>query len=178
MGAASHTENSSTREKILEHLFVGELLRSLWLKGVSDVEVLRSEVDAGGYDLVVECAGILRHIQLKASHMKASTASVGVNVRLSGKPSGCVVWMKFDPETLALGPFLWLGGKPGSALPNLGNRVGRHSRGNRLGQKGERQSIRVVRATGFRKLQTIDHLVTALFGVTALVARNASGSPD
>ena len=166
MGAASHTENSSTREKILEHLFVGELLRSLWLKGISDVEVLRPEVDAGGYDLVVECAGILRHIQLKASYQKASTMSVGVNVRLSAKPSGCVVWMKFDPETLALGPFLWLGGAPGAVLPNLGNRLGRHTRGNRVGLKGERQSIRVVRATSFRKLQSIDQVVTELFGVT------------
>jgi len=44
----------------MEHLFIGELLRHLWLQGIRDVEVLRAEVDCGGFDLVVECGGILR----------------------------------------------------------------------------------------------------------------------
>ena len=178
MDGGSHTANSSTREKILEHLFVGELLRCLWLKGIFDVEVLHSEVDAGGYDLVIECIGVLRHIQLKASHKRASTASVGVNVRLSGKPSGCVVWMKFDPETLLLGPFLWLGGAPGAALPDLGNRMGRHTRGNSLGHKRDRKSIRIVSATSFRRLESIDHLVMALFGAPTPVLGDASLSSE
>ena len=40
-----HTVNSSTREKVLEHLFVGDLLRCLWRRGARDIEVLRAEVD-------------------------------------------------------------------------------------------------------------------------------------
>ena len=45
-----HTEQSSYREKLLEHLFVGDVLRELWSWGVTDAEFLRPEVDCGGYD--------------------------------------------------------------------------------------------------------------------------------
>ncbi len=51
--ANSHYLNSTLRERIVEHVFVGETLRTLWQLGVTDVEVLRSEFDAGGYDLVM-----------------------------------------------------------------------------------------------------------------------------
>src|SRR5690348_2044567 len=45
--------HSTLRERIVEHVFVGEALRQLWKRGARDVEVLRSEFDAGGYDLVM-----------------------------------------------------------------------------------------------------------------------------
>ena len=48
--------HSSAREKVLEHLFVGELLRCLWRRGIRNMEVLRAEVDMGGYDLVMAVA--------------------------------------------------------------------------------------------------------------------------
>jgi hypothetical protein len=51
----SHFLQSSLREKLLEHLFIGELLRRLWRLGRRDIEVLRAEIDASGYDLVLEC---------------------------------------------------------------------------------------------------------------------------
>jgi hypothetical protein len=47
---------------------------------------------------------VLRYVQLKSSHRTSATANVPVNVNLEGKPGGCVVWMKFDPETVELGP--------------------------------------------------------------------------
>lgn len=54
----------------------GELLRSLWRTGRRDFEVLRSEVDRSGYDLVIECAGVLRRSRFKplATIDEASTA--------------------------------------------------------------------------------------------------------
>jgi hypothetical protein len=113
--------NSSLREKVIEHLFVGELLRLLWRRGNRDFEVLRAEVDRSGYDIAVECCGVFRHIQLKSSHRGAVTQSVNVHVNLSAKPSGCVIWVMFDAQTLTLGPFLWLGGAPGEQLPDLEN---------------------------------------------------------
>ena len=50
--------HSSLREKVLEHLFVGDLLRCLWRLGRRDIELLRAEVDYAGYDLVLECNGL------------------------------------------------------------------------------------------------------------------------
>ncbi len=63
--ASPHYINSTLRERIVEHVFVGEALRRLWQMGVTDVEVLRSEFDAGGYDLVMSYHRVTRHIQFK-----------------------------------------------------------------------------------------------------------------
>jgi len=103
--AESLSAHSSAREKVLEHLFVGELLRCLWQRGIRDMEVLRAEVDMGGYDLVLEANGVLRYVQLKSSYRASKTARVPVNINLARKPGGCVIWIRFDVETVELGPF-------------------------------------------------------------------------
>ena len=58
---------SSSREKMLEHVFVSELLQEAWFRYGRTLEVLRSEVDSAGYDLVLEFNGVIRHVQLKSS---------------------------------------------------------------------------------------------------------------
>jgi hypothetical protein len=54
----AHFAESSARENLIEHVFLGELLRGLWRKNVRDLEVLRPEVDSGGYDLALEFRGL------------------------------------------------------------------------------------------------------------------------
>ena len=164
--ADDHSVNSGVREKTLEHVFVGDCLRRLWAKGIHDAEVLRADVDAGGYDLVMEVNGVLRHIQLKASFNGAKTSRQTVNARLGQKPSGCVVWMGFDPETIKLGPFYWFGGALGEPLPDIAAfRRARHSRGNRDGVKAERRNSFVLNQGDFEKLETLDDVLHRLFGV-------------
>jgi hypothetical protein len=160
--------HSSAREKVLEHLFVGELLRCLWRRGIRNMEVLRAEVDMGGYDLVLEANRVLRYVQLKSSHRTSSTANVPVNVNLEGKPGGCVVWMKFDPETVELGPYLWFGARPGEPALSLGSKIARHSKGDKNGVKAFRPNIRVLPIGRFQKLGNIDEVVDALFGSPGL----------
>jgi hypothetical protein len=48
MTDTTHFLYSSLREKVLEHLFVGDVLRCLWRRGARDIELLRAEVDAAG----------------------------------------------------------------------------------------------------------------------------------
>ena len=48
-----HFKSSTHREKLVEHLFVGELLRHLWVSGAANVEIPKPEVDRTGYDIVV-----------------------------------------------------------------------------------------------------------------------------
>ena len=57
----SNSRDSSSREKLIEHLFIGELLRSLWQLKLRGVEILRAETDAAGYDLVIECRANTAH---------------------------------------------------------------------------------------------------------------------
>ncbi len=162
---AVHSEHSSYREKLLEHLFIGEVLRHLWRQGDMTAEFLRPEVDSGGYDLVIACNDIIRHIQLKSSYHGAKTARQSVNVRLAEKPSGCVVWVVFDPKTLAIGPFFWFGGKPGEPLPDIWSfPIAKHTRGNAYGVKAERPNIRVLKRAAFEQVASVSELVGRLFG--------------
>jgi hypothetical protein len=107
--------HSTLRERIVEHVFVGDVLRTLWRHGVTDVEILRPEFDAHGYDLVMSRGAIVRHIQLKTQ----AAGKVSVGSALAEKPSGCVVWIGLNKETLELGPFMWFGGSPGKPLPDI-----------------------------------------------------------
>ena len=178
MRESAHYLESGLREKVIEHLFVGDLLRCLWRQGVRDIEVLRAEVDRSGYDLVLESNGVLRHVQLKASYQLAKTREVGININLAQKPSGCVIWIWFDPESMELGPFLWFGGQPGETLPLLGDRVGRHTKGDRTGTKAERPSIRILRKGQFVSLATIENISQALFGNVAADQLSEMGEVD
>jgi len=118
-----------------------------------------------GYDLVLECNGVLRHVQFKSSHRDASTRDVTVHVNFANKPSGCVIWIVFDTDTLKLGPFLWFGGSPGQPLPPLGDRVARHAKGDSTGRKSPRPNLRVVGRNQFKELSNIDRVAIELFGV-------------
>jgi hypothetical protein len=164
MNETPHTTDSSLREKLIEHIFIGELLRCLWMKGVRNVEVLRPEVDMGGYDVAIECNNVLRHVQLKSSHKSATTRRVNVNLNLAVKPNGCVIWIIFDAETLAVGPFFWFGNLPNQSKIDLGTRTARHTRANHLGQKSERHNIRTLARGQFDRLDTVSDVVARLFG--------------
>lgn len=175
--------HSSGLEKVLEHRFIAELTACLWLGGCRDFEVLRSEVDASGYDLVVEARGVLRHIQLKSMVQGGKRRSVSVNMRLATKPAGCVVWFDYDPATLHLGPFRWFGTVPGLGLPDPGEEVARHTKGDSTGAKNLRAGHRVLRKSKFNQVGTVADLVPFLFGFEAtdeikLLQHSMSDPPD
>ena len=94
----SHSLRSTLRERIVEHVFVGDALRRLWQLGVTDIEVLRSEFDAGGYDLVMSYQKLVRHIQFKSVMEGGKAANVKVSLKLMEKPSGCVLWIVLSPK--------------------------------------------------------------------------------
>lgn len=157
---------SSYREMVLEHLFVGELMRHAWLTDIKRVEILKPEVDDGGYDLVVEANNLIRHVQLKTTFLGSTVKEFKVHLGLAGKPSGCVIVLLFDPQTLNIGQFLWFGGLPGKKIPDLnGYRIGKHSKGNAKGTKKERPMTRVIPWREFVNVDGISSIVDKLFGV-------------
>ena len=160
-----HFTSSTFREKLIEHLFIGELLKISWLRGECSLEVAKPEVDNRGYDVIMERAGVVRHVQLKTSHRGALAASQNVHVGLEDKPAGCVVWIQFDEASLALGPFLFYGGVGSQKLPALdGFRVAKHTKANASGVKAERPGIRKVPKGRFQALATVDDVFAMLFG--------------
>jgi hypothetical protein len=113
-----HFTHSTLRERIVEHVFVGDVLRTLWRRGVTDVEILRPEFDAHGYDVVMSRGAIVRHVQLKTKTTTGKSIKVSIGRALAEKPSGCVICIGLDND-LALGPFLWFAGAPGERLPEI-----------------------------------------------------------
>lgn len=165
---AQHSSHSSYREKLLEHLFVGEVLRTLWKKGIKEAEFLRPEVDNGGYDIVLAYKDIVRHIQLKSSYEGAKTAKQTVNMKLGEKPSGCVVWIYFDQETLDFTRFRWFGEPPCFPLRGLRDDtkfpVAKHTKGNASGKKLNRPNLRIVKGHLFESVSSIEELIERLLG--------------
>ena len=164
-----HSRESSFREKLIEHLFVAELLKYSWRRtrqhGGALIEVSRADVDRGGYDLIAEVGGCLRHIQIKGSVLGSTTARQKVHIALADKPSGCVVWVYLNEEVWNLGPFMYFGAEPGRPMPPLGEKVARHTKGDATGEKKQRPNMREVSKGRFRKLDTVEHLWEALFGI-------------
>lgn len=160
-----NTHNSSYREILIEHLFVGEIMRRLWLRNITQFEVLKPQVDDSGYDLVLEANGVVRHVQLKSSFDEATTRHVRASLKLLLKPSACVIWVRFNPATMKLGPFLWFGGPPGQPIPAIGDfKVARHTRANAKGIKKERPQQRAIPRARFESIPDFDGLVVKLFG--------------
>jgi hypothetical protein len=118
----------------------------------------------GGYDVVLESNGIIRHIQLKSSFRGSKVRKVDVSTKLLRKPSGCILWLEFDRESLVIERFYWFGGAAGPALPDLSLRVSRHSRGNSDGEKNERPIHRVLTRGRFEALDNISGVIEKLFG--------------
>jgi hypothetical protein len=162
---ASHYLRSTLRERIVEHVFVGEALRQLWQRGATDVEVLRSEFDAGGYDLVMSHRKTVRHIQFKSTTEGGKARSVSVSLKLMEKPSGCVIWLVVSPKKLEIKSYRWFGGAPGQPLPNIENlKLAKHAKGNAQGIKLEKQGHRIVPRTRFEPLPTMAAVLDRLFG--------------
>jgi hypothetical protein len=158
--------HSSRREKLVEHVFVGEVLRELWRAGVYEVDVLRAETDTAGYDIVVEVGAVIRHVQLKSSALTSRTSRQKIHIALGEKQSGCVVWVMFDPSTMEIGPFRWFGGRPGQPLPDIsGFPVAKHTKGNAYGEKADRKNIRVLNKGKFEEIESIDGVIEKLFGL-------------
>jgi len=138
-------------------------MKNLWRRGDWRLEVLKPQVDDGGYDLVLEA--IVRHVQLKASFRGSKVNHAKINTLLANKPSGCVVFIWFDPATLELGPFAFFGGVPGQPLPGVaGMKIGRHTKGNAQGVKTERPNMRKVPLSKFERLRSVEQVVTGLLG--------------
>ena len=159
-----HFLQSSYREKLIEHLFVAELLKLSWLSHDCSLEIARPEVDNSGYDLIAEDSGIVRHIQLRSSRRDARTKTQKVHTALSSKPSGCVIWILFSEKTLELGPFLFFGESPGTPLTDISQfRVARHTKGDSTGIKKVRPRLRVVPKSAFRQCSTPEEIYATLF---------------
>ena len=154
-------EHSSFRESLLEHVFVAELEQEAWLRRQTTIEILRPEVDDSGYDLVAECEGKVRYIQLKASRADGGAARQNVNVKLANKRDGCVIWLRYRDDGDFRVALEYLFFEDMESLEH--RRPARHTKGNAQGFKAERPGIRVVVKSSFDTVASAEELMARLF---------------
>lgn len=163
----SNTHNSVAFELMLENLFLSELLQEMWFARGQVVDVLHSPVDAYGYDLVLQCGGVTRHVQLKTKRLTGKTANHKLSTLLYNQPAACVVVLEWDlppgATRLAL-TYRWFGGGPHEPIPNLGDKVAKHTKGDSQGIKKEKPLHRVIALGKFHKVPSMAGIAELLFG--------------
>ena len=129
------------------------------------MEVSRPLVDNNGYDLILECGSVVRHVQLKVKKTEGKTAHWKVHLALAKKPSGCVIVLEVDDDKTEIRRFLWFGGEPRKPLPDLsGCKTAKHSKGNAQGIKAERPNLKNVPIKDFSRCSEISEIAVKLFG--------------
>ena len=94
-------QNSRFFENLLEHRFAFDLARQLVLDEKPRLlNIMRSEVDAFGVDLVLSVADVSRHVQMKTRSGSPPANAYSISEALWSISGGCDVWMRYDPTSL------------------------------------------------------------------------------
>ncbi len=158
-----HSHFSTYREKTIEHLFIGEVLRYFWRNGETNVEVLRCEFDRGGYDLVISRGSVSRFIQFKTALIDSSVKDVKVSLNLVAKPNACVVLIMVD-DALNLAGFKWFGAGVGLPFPDIKSMgIAKHTKANSKGIKSERIDHRLLKLSVFESCADIEDIIGKFF---------------
>lgn len=169
----SNPENStrsSLRESIIEHVFIGEILKFLWEEHATQVEVLKPQVDDAGYDIVIECKrnsnsdiSTPHYIQLKSAFVGSATAKVSLSKKLISKRNWCVIWVFFDPK-FTLKSYLCFGSAFGHTSSDIAKlNQTKHAKGDSTGNKAIRPGHFDVPKGKFVELTMINDVIDKLF---------------
>ncbi len=165
-----HTIHSQLRESITTHAFLATIGNEIWRRGHFETEILRSEFDAGGYDLVITANGVTRHNQLKTTILSGKRASWGASQRLADRPSGCVVVLHVDEADLKIRHYGLFAGPPGQPLPDVTNYPAtRYRKKDSGGPKAVRKDRWAVPKSRFHIYEEVAGLYDALFGTESPV---------
>jgi hypothetical protein len=136
----------------------------MWCRNRANVDVLKPEVDAAGYDVVFSMDRLMRHVQIKASRLGAAAAEQQISGDLATHQSSCVIWAVVD-ASLRFKHFFWYGGAPGEPMPDIsGLKPARQARANAQGIKAYRKNTWRLPKSKFTRVCSIQELAEKLFG--------------
>ena len=152
-------QHSRYVEAALQHAFLAELIRFLWVKYPGEeLQVYNAEVDSHGFDLVLTFRGVVRHVQLKSTMSTSKTNRFAVNKKLANAPGGCVLLMIYDASDLVIRDYQFYGYSGAQQFPGLTS----------MPQVKRRGKIRVntsaVRRGLFHERMPMGMIVNLLFG--------------
>lgn len=154
----ANSTDSSYIEKMIEHIFLSEILKVSWVQFKIKINILRPEVDDSGYDLVLECQGKTQYIQLKSLNEK--TKKPTVNSKLFDKKEFAVILIDVDKEKMSFREYYYYADR-NISVANL--KSAKHKKANSKGIKNERANIKEIPRSSFVKLNSIAELLEILF---------------
>jgi cell division protein FtsL len=161
------TEKSLYFEKLIEHRFISDIMMYCWFKYKTTLEIIHSEIDANGYDLIISYNNVNRYIQLKTSEEDGKTARQNLNISLMKKENPCVIWIirNYDKNRNDfVFSYLFWGSNIGDPSPNVENyKMAKHTKADIKGNKKERPNIKIISKSKFVKLTSMEKLFEILF---------------
>ena len=155
---------SRTIEKALEYRFLADLTAELLRRDIL-FDVMRSDVDEHGYDLVIEANGVTRHIQLKGRAVEGTAKRVTCNVALCQRGSGCIVLLDHKDRSQQIHKIRFFGSVPNQKMTDISTfKTAKHQKGNATGIKNERPNQKIIPRDKFDILSGFDELAVRLFG--------------
>lgn len=109
-------------EKLIEHRFIADIMMLGWFHHNKEVRILHCEIDNTGFDILINCGGIDRYIQLKTSDYSSKRSYQKFNTTLLQKQNPCIIWITyyFNPEKRDLDlRYLFWGKEIGQRTPGI-----------------------------------------------------------
>ena len=159
------SQHSSYVENALRHVFLSDLFRAVWQRDYADkLHIYNNEVDDSGFDLVASLDGVVRHIQLKATHTEGRARNVSAHTALGSAQGGCIVWMSYRASDLAIEHYRFFGQRAGDAMPDISQRpASLTQRRDIRGLRRARVHHRTIPRSEFSDPLTVLELLDALF---------------
>ena len=95
-------QNSTFLENVLEHRFIFDVSKDLLYKQKLIVNIMRSEVDAFGFDFVLSAGGRTVYIQMKTRSNIPPSNGYAIADALWTLDNAYVVWMLYNSEDLGI----------------------------------------------------------------------------
>ncbi len=120
-----HEDYLSKKSVFFENVHTHRILADLLVECVRRtppvfLDVLRSEVDDNGIDVVITDGKVTRYIQLKArAKGRLPVKPYQISERLLNIPGGRIVWIRYEKAKLNPVDYFYLGGTPPRAISGL-----------------------------------------------------------
>lgn len=159
-------ERSSYVENVLRHAMIGAIAGAQWARDpLSCLQILNSEVDDSGFDIVLALDARARYIQLKQTHAEKTPPHVSVCLSCSSMPGSCVILVAHNLHDLSIAHFRFFGSTPDCPMPDIsaGAKSVVPGRRNTEGERKQREGYRNVPLSRFCPRLNQSQLLDMLF---------------
>lgn len=173
------SQHSSYVENVLRHVFLSDLFRAAWQCDYTHkLHIYNNEVDDPGFDLVASLNGVLRHIQLKATHTDGRARDISAHTALGSAKGGCIIWMFYRASDLSVDHYRFFGEPAGADMLDISQRpAALTQRRDIKGQRRARLHHRKIVRSDFSDRLTAHELLDRLFFKNRSALEEAGAEP-